>query len=306
MTEKSKPDVYVTLDKLVRLQFDAKGISFLPKQPVDSLLSGRHTSRLRGRGLLFEELRIYRPGDDIRTMDWRATARLKKPHVRVYSEERERPVLLVVDQRVGMFFGSQRATKAVAAAKLAALVAWRSLVVGDRIGAILFDDQEMIRLKPHRSRSNVLKICNQICRLNQRLSSSTTSNPSMLNRSLQHAVRIAKHDYLVILVTDYQGDDETTKQLVTSLAAKNDVLAALVYDPLGMAIHTKVPLSATDGKQNMQIGSDRKTADHFEQAFRNRCQEIRQQLQSIRVPILPICTHDPVVNQVRSALGGGK
>ena len=125
--------VYTTLDDLVRMQFDARGFSLSSRQPVTSLLSGRHASRLRGRGLTFEELRDYRPGDDIRSMDWKATARLRKPHVRVYSEERERPVLLVVDQRTSMFFGSVRTTKAVAATELAALAAWRALESGDRV-----------------------------------------------------------------------------------------------------------------------------------------------------------------------------
>ena len=118
--------IHPSLDDLIRLQFDARGFSFLPRQPVRSLLSGRHASRLRGRGLQFEELRDYRPGDDTRSIDWRATARLRKPHVRVYSEERERPVLFVVDQRTTMFFGSARTTKATAAAELAALGAWRT------------------------------------------------------------------------------------------------------------------------------------------------------------------------------------
>ena len=99
--------IYASLKALVALQHQASGFSFLPKQPVHSILSGRHTSRLRGRGLNFEELRHYRSGDDIRTMDWKVTNRTGKPHVRVYTEEKERPVLLVVDQRISMFFGSQ-------------------------------------------------------------------------------------------------------------------------------------------------------------------------------------------------------
>ena len=114
----SEPGVYVELDQLVRLQYRASGFSFLPRQPVHSLLAGRRGSRLRGRGLDFEEIRGYLPGDDIRTMDWRVTARTRKPHVRVYTEERDRPVLLVVDQRLGMFFGSRRAMKSVVAAVL--------------------------------------------------------------------------------------------------------------------------------------------------------------------------------------------
>ena len=100
--------VYVQLDELVRLQHKASGFSFLPKQPVHSVLSGRHASKLRGRGLNFEELRNYLPGDDTRNIDWKVTARTRTPYVRVYTEEKDRTVWLLVDQRVSMFFGSVR------------------------------------------------------------------------------------------------------------------------------------------------------------------------------------------------------
>ena len=90
-------NVYADLKKLVTLKNQVDGISFLPTQAVHSILSGRYSSRLRGRGLNFEELRHYRAGDDIRTMDWKVTNRTQKPHVRVYTEERERPVLLLID-----------------------------------------------------------------------------------------------------------------------------------------------------------------------------------------------------------------
>src|SRR5215472_18818947 len=92
--------IYVGIDDLLRLQHRAKGFSFLPRQPVHSLLTGRHASRLRGRGLDFDELRHYYEGDDTRTIDWAATARRGSPHVRVYTEERDRSVLLLVDQRM--------------------------------------------------------------------------------------------------------------------------------------------------------------------------------------------------------------
>src|SRR5690242_20391738 len=108
--------VFVELDELVALRSEARGSSFLPRQPVRSLLAGRRASKLRGRGLDFEELRAYVAGDDVRSIDWHVTARTQKPFVRTYKEERDRPVLLVVDQRASMFFGSQRQMKSVAAA----------------------------------------------------------------------------------------------------------------------------------------------------------------------------------------------
>ncbi len=143
--------VHVTLDELLRLRHRAKGFSFLPKQPVHSLLAGRHASRLRGRGLEFEELRHYYEGDDVRAIDWPATARLGSPHVRVFTEERDRPVLLLVDQRLGMFFGSRRAMKSVVAAEAAALAAWRVTSLGDRVGAIVFSEDGIDEIRPRRA-----------------------------------------------------------------------------------------------------------------------------------------------------------
>jgi len=296
--------VHPTLDDLVRLQFEARGFSLLPRQPVQSLLSGRYASRLRGRGLLFEELRDYRAGDDIRSIDWRATARLRKPHVRVYSEERERPVLLVVDQRMTMFFGSARTTKATAATELAALGAWRAIDAGDRVGALIFGDDEFVEIKPHRSRGNVLRICHELVRMNGKLSASRPPTESdALNNALRRAVNVAVHDYLVVLITDYDGDNETTNELAMRLAAHNDVLAALVYDPIGVRFPAGGPMEATNGLERVSIPEGSHFGDRFEAEFRLRCDQIRARLQAIRIPILPICTHEPVVEQVLATVG---
>lgn len=155
--------VYVDLDGLIALEGHGRSVSFLPRQPVNSLLSGRFASRMRGRGLNFEEIRDYRPGDDVRSIDWKVTARLQKPHVRVFNEERDRQALLVVDQRLSMFFGSRRAMKSVTAAEAAAIGAWRILAVGDRVGAILFNDRDVVEVRARRSRATVLDLICHRC-----------------------------------------------------------------------------------------------------------------------------------------------
>src|SRR5215468_6161847 len=154
--------VHVTLDELLRLRHRAKGFSFLPRQPVHSLLTGRHASRLRGRGLDFEELRHYFEGDDTRTIDWLATARRGAPQVRVYTEERDRSVLLLVDQRLSMFFGSRRAMKSVVAAEVAALAAFRVTSLGDRVGAIVFSEHGMVDIRPEARDAGVRRILAEI------------------------------------------------------------------------------------------------------------------------------------------------
>jgi uncharacterized protein (DUF58 family) len=299
--------IHPTLDSLIRLQYEARGISLLPRQPIDSLLSGRHASRLRGRGLTFEELRRYRPGDDIRSIDWRATARLRAAHVRVYSEERDRPVLLVVDQRMTMFFGSARTTKATVAAEAAALAAWATVARGDRIGAILFDDEEFVEFKPQRSRGTVLQICQELVRMNGRLSASRQATGSAaFNNALQQAARVAKHDHLVVLITDYDGDDETTRKWTTCLAAHNDVLAVLVYDPAGIRCPVQAGMEATDGTRRVSLPEGGQFNDRLQAEFQNRCDQLRDRLRAIRIPILPICTHEPILDQVLAALGRGR
>src|SRR6201991_1482550 len=163
------PGVYVDLDRLIARGKKARTVSFLPRQPVHSLLSGRYASRMRGRGLNFEEIRDYRPGDDVRSIDWKVTARLLKPHIRVFNEERDRQTLLVVDQRLSMFFGSRLSMKSVTAAQAAAIGAWRVLGVGDRVGAIVFNDSDLIEIKARRSRATVLQILATIVAQNQAL-----------------------------------------------------------------------------------------------------------------------------------------
>ena len=301
-TEKAK--VHVELDDLVRLQFDQHRFSFLPKQPIHSLLSGRHASRLRGRGLQFEELRHYRPGDDIRSMDWRATARLKKPHVRVFSEERERTVLFVVDQRNGMHFGSARATKAVAACELAALGAWRTLSMSDRAAALIFNDEETTYVPPHRSRATVHRICSEMVAMNQKLSADKQEDrPAALDEALKQAANLAKHDFLIVLATDCHGAGPETRKWVSRLAAHNDMIAALIYDPLGIRLPNLGGVEITDGKKRLMIPTGNRFQESYKAAFVEWSRRVQEQFSALNVPILPLCTHDDVGDQVLSALG---
>src|SRR5580693_6400152 len=140
---------YAELDSLIALQFKSGGFTLRHNQPVRSLLFGRRASHVRGRGLDFEELRSYVAGDDVRSIDWRVTARMQKPYVRVYSEERDRPTVLVVDQRINMFFGSRVSMKSVVASEAAALAAWHVVQQGDRVGALVFNDEEIEEVRKH-------------------------------------------------------------------------------------------------------------------------------------------------------------
>ncbi|MEP4079615.1 DUF58 domain-containing protein [Haloferula sp.] len=296
--------ISITLDHLVQLKAEARGFSFQQSQPVASLLAGRHSSRLRGRGLAFEELRHYHPGDDIRTIDWKATARLRKPHVRIFSEERERPVLLVVDQRTPMFFGSRRAMKSVAAAEFAALAAWRALEGGDRVGGIVFNEDEITSLRPQRGSTQALRLFHEIERYNQRLAKSPAPNGKVtLNEALSAALRRATHDHLVILITDLDGADDDTQRLTTQLNAHNDLIVTAVYDPLGIQLTGHPDMEASDRGQRWKIPSDSAFDTAFKQAFKDVLGRWKSLFLHLRIPMFPLSTDRPVIDQVRDLIG---
>lgn len=304
----AEPGVYADLDDLIRLQFEVHDFSFLPKQPVRSLLAGRRASRLRGRGLDFEEIRRYIPGDDIRTMDWRVTARTRKPHIRVYTEERDRPVLLVVDQRLSMFFGSRAAMKSVTAAEVAAMAAWRTLAVGDRVGALVFNDSVVREIPPHRSRRRVMWILETVLEMNRalRADGSIRPDPSMLNRAMQRAHHLASHDFLVVIVSDFSGADGETKNAVTRLSTHNDVVALFVYDPLESRLPSlgKVVVSGGDLQLEIDTG-DARLRTRFAGEFDAALQNARDLMLKRGVPVLPIHTAGGVRAQLGELLGHG-
>jgi len=297
---------YADLDELIRLQYKAKGFSFLPRQPIHSILAGRHASRLRGRGLNFEEIRKYLPGDDIRNIDWKVTARLQKPHVRVYTEERDRPVLLLIDQRITMFFGSQQYMKSVTAAEVAALSAWRIFSAGDRVGAIVFDDTDMVVIPPQRSRQQVMRILQTVVDKNHRLGTGKgiRPNPDMVNEVMERALRLAKHDFLLCSISDGNGIDEDTVRLVTLVTAHNDMLACFIYDPLESDLPDTGPLVVAEEERQLEVDtSDKTLRKQFADDFMNRRHWIQNMSRIRSIPILPFHTGGNVAEQAREALG---
>ena len=297
--------VYANLDDLIRIQFKARNFSFLPRQPVTSILSGRYASRLRGRGLNFEEIRRYLPGDDIRTMDWKVTARTRSPHVRVYTEEKDRSVVLIVDQRINMFFGTRDRLKSVTAAELAALSAWRALRVGDRAGAVIFNDTDLVEVRPKRSQKTVMSLLGSILQMNHALSadSQVEQNPDMLNRALEAALQFITHDTLVVIVSDFFGVNEQTERLTTRMAEHNDVLALLVHDPIRLqpAVHN---LTVSDGSLQMEIDfADKRVRDKITKDYGDEQAHIKRFLSKLAAPMLMISNEGDVVDQVRRLLG---
>jgi uncharacterized protein (DUF58 family) len=297
---------YVTLDELLKLNHRAHGFSFLPRQPVHSLLTGRHASRLRGRGLDFDELRHYYEGDDTRTIDWAATARLGTPYVRVYREERDRPVLLLVDQRVSMFFGSKRATKSVVAAEVAALAAFRVASLGDRVGGVVYSEQGITEFEPQARQGGVRRLLAEIVRHNNALRADLPypPDPGLYDEVLRRALRMAKHDGLVMMISDGSGKTAGTVKLATELTAHNDLIAVFVYDPIEADLPDIGRAVLAEGDRQIEVDlSAASLRRRFAADFAEGRRQIERASMQRAIPVLPIRTDRDVAEQVRALIG---
>ena len=299
------PRIRINLAHLRRLEGEAKALRFLPRQPARSVLNGRHASRLRGRGLNFEELRGYLPGDDTRAIDWKVTARTGAPHIRVYTEEHDCPALIVVDQRMSMFFGSRLNMKSVTAAETAALAAFRILDQGDRVGGIVFGDEIIAEIRPQRSRRAVNALLSAIAAANKELrAEAPVVEPMPLNRPLEAVARIAKRDHLVLLISDFDGIDDRTHTLIGGLVRHNDVVLALVTDPSAHKLPESRHLIVSDGvlqaEIQMESGSVRRALADISSG---RLQRILDWERTLGVPVLPLSAGGETLPQIRKLMG---
>jgi len=299
---------YASLRQLTRLRYRARGFSYLPAQPVGSVLAGRKRSRLRGRGLDFDELRHYRPGDDIRNMDWRITRRTGSPYVRVYTEEHDRPVWLVVDQRLAMFFGSRYQMKSVAAAEAAALTAWRVLGVGDRIGALIFNDDQHVIAKPSRSERSTMAWFERLVDYNNALVAHTdkASNPQALAEALNTLAPRLGHDGLVVIVSDFNGWNDACSNAVKSIRRTHDVVATLISDPMERDIGDAHKLVVSDGQYQLEIkATDSPAAQRYKADYQQRFNDLVTSLQRHAIPVIALSSDSDVARQLQRQLGSG-
>ena len=299
-------DIYADIDLLRRLHYEARGFSFSPRQPVNSVLSGNNVSKLRGRGLNFEELRHYRPGDDIRCMDWKVTRRTGKPHIKVYTEERERNVYLAVDQRSSMFFGSTGKMKSVIAAEIAALIAWRITDSGDRIGCLVFGDEKIKVVPAKRGRQHVVTLLSEIVKQNHQLKSgrSDPSPSTSFNTMLAKLNAITSKNALIIHIGDGAGWNATSTDLVRKLSQHNEIIAFDVFDQLERNLPSMSQMVVSDGRYQIQVSADQQ---HVQEKYQ---QELAQELsiyadvaRKYRIPLISVDTVNPVVQQLRKSFG---
>ena len=261
--------ISVSLKTLIDLAKPASGLN-LHHAHNRSRQSGGYVSRFKGRGMEFDEARLYQPGDDIRSIDWRVTARTGKTHTKVFREERERPVFISVDSRLTMHFATRGVFKSVLAAKLAGLLAWAAEYHGDRIGGQLFSEHECRELKPQNGRHAVLRFLNALVKPQNPIDKEFTLD-QVLARLNQHT----RPGSLVYIISDFRGINDQAETHIAKLSQHCEVVLIFIYDPLESSLPTQGRYRFTDDERDVVVdASDQQRLLAYQQRFTQRLHRV--------------------------------
>jgi uncharacterized protein (DUF58 family) len=190
---------------------------------VSDLFAGQYQSVFKGRGIEFAEVRLYQPGDDVRTIDWNVSARTGIPHVKRYSEERELTVMLLVDASASTRFGSVRQLKSALAAELSAVLAFSAISNNDKVGLVVFTDRVELSLRPRKGTHHVLRVIRSV------LAHRPAGRGTDIAAALEHLERVSKRRSVVFVVSDFL--DPRSRLALRLAAQRHDVIAIVLEDP---------------------------------------------------------------------------
>ncbi|HVY55535.1 MAG TPA: DUF58 domain-containing protein, partial [Thermodesulfobacteriota bacterium] len=236
--------LYPDFQELLKLGYRASKLNLMSRRKVRSIVSGDHRSPFRGKGLEFEEVREYTPGDDVRSIDWRVTARTGTPHLKLYAEERERSVLICTDVNDTMRFGTRGTFKSVQAARAAALLGWTASRENNRVGGTFFGNVPggMIFLDPARTRRSLWRMLKQLCDRNNHF-----NEPVSLEEHLRYLDKAVPSGSLVFIISDFINITDNLKKRLSNLHRKADVILVAVNDPADRQMPKAGPLIFRDG-----------------------------------------------------------
>jgi uncharacterized protein (DUF58 family) len=299
---------YIELDSLIASRFAAKDLKINQRRKALNLLAGPNKSNFRGRGIDFEEVRIYQPGDDIRTIDWRVTARSNQPHTKLFSEERERPMLVVTDQRQGMFFGSHHCFKSVMACYTSALISWSALQQGDRVGGLVFGNDEQHEVRPKRNRQSTLALMHLMLELNHRLNRDSgigVSPEQQLENCITDLRRIARPGTAIFLVSDFSGlENVNVQKHLHQLSRHCEITALFISDPMEKNLPPPGQYTVTDGQQRNQINTaDRRLRASYNNHFLARENHLKSFFGKLGIPMIAIATDQPPLQKLLNYYG---
>lgn len=302
--------IHLNIKQLLYYQAKTSLLDLSPRKTIQSKLAGSYLAKTKGRGMEFDEARHYQPGDDIRAIDWRVTARTGKTHTKVYREEKERPIFVLADLSASMHFGTQLLFKSVQAAHLTSLIAWAARERGDRIGGLIFNQTQHLEYKPMTRQKAVLSFLHGLLELHKphQEVSSQTETRMRFSDACARLRRLARPGSLIFMVSDFQQLDDSAKQHLNRLSRHCEIIAYPLSDPFEHELpNVRVPqqVAVTDGddRQLLMLGEEN-TARQYREQHTKAFAKIDKTLKECRAQVMPISAALPLESQLRDLTGG--
>lgn len=290
--------VVAELNELINLRRYAQSVRYQPE--MRALRSGSHLSKLRGRGMDFAEVRNYQAGDEIRHMEWRVTARTGRPHVKIFQEERERPVVILADFNPSMIFGTKIAFKSVVAARLAALLAWTAMKQGDRVGGFFFSSTEHSEFMPQGRDSGVLPLLASLSRYTEQTEVQREQKPCMLSDALIRLRRVLRPGSILVLLSDFYSMDNECEKHLNRLRSHNDVLAYHICDPVELAPPKPQQYAITNGQQEIILDTSLEAVSTAYGLYcQHRIETLTEQFKRLQIQYVQLTAETDLVRLVR-------
>ncbi|WP_040260622.1 DUF58 domain-containing protein [Pseudomonas massiliensis] len=297
---RAAPTIAVSLAELIEMRHRVREVQLFSRPGQRSPLIGLHHSKLRGRGVDFDQVRVYQAGDDVRNIDWRVTARTQEPHTKLFHEERERPIFILVEQSRQLFFGSARAFKSTLAAQIAALFGWATLEHNDRVGGLVFGDLDHYEIKPRRSKQSLLQLLNRLVRVNAALTTDARPASDPLGSALRRAREVLRPGSLAIVICDERALSDAAEQQLSLLSRHCDLVLLPISDPMDHALPAAGLLRFGLGSAQLEVDTnDAELLRVYKASAQRRRGRWQRLAQKLGVLVLPLSTQADPVDQLR-------
>lgn len=298
-TIKSTPEgVSVTLEQLLMLQQFTANTDARPLA-LSTQAHGQHQVSQRSRGIEFAELRQYWPGDDVRTIDWRQTAKRGRVYTRDYQDEHARQIRLLIDMGPGMRFATRGAFKSVVAARIAALLAWQSVAIEDLVGGMVWGVQGQQLLSPRGQHQGALALLKQVA-----LASQTEPEQMAINHCLTSGCQNLQQGTEVIIISDFSGLTPEVEQQIKVLSRQVDVKLIHIFDSFEQnPPYGKFWVTNGSDKTELNLNSSA-TRQAYLEPFELRLTALKTLARQIGAPLISISTNDDIVRQLSVGMVG--
>jgi uncharacterized protein (DUF58 family) len=303
-TQPESSPVSISQSELIRLAGPARLIA-LDVLRVTSLATGAYVSHFRGRGMEFDESRPYQPGDDPRNIDWRVTARSTTAYTKLFREERERPVLIVVDLRSSMHFATRGCYKSVNASRAAALLSWAANQRGDRLGGLIFGDTTHREVKPRLGRQAALRFVHELVEhADWSPNAGTAREEPPLTQAMAALRRVARPGSLVIVLSDFSDFSRAAQSYLAGVARHSEVMAVFLSDPLERHLPPPGRYRLVSRRGDLSIDTYARSARaDYREVFRQRERVLDDFCRRYKMHLMPMSTTDDPVRRLQQALG---